>query len=167
MTLITICNFANMKYNDIQSKKCMYKHKTSHWTIQTTHKLYNCMFTRDDLHFTSSLGRVLGLSISFGLAALSCLIGTPIAVCRLCCSNSSLGDTTYTTTAQPVTPTAAVTVTMASSQKGGSQDYLATKTNVKEAPPAPHENFTERSPPSYEMSVYPPQMTSPTTPQEA
>ena len=65
----------------------------------------------------------------------------------------------FTTTARPVTPTTAVTVR--------SRDYLATKTNVKEAPPAPHENFTERSPPSYEMSVYPPQMTSPTTPQEA
>ena len=90
----------------------------------------------------------MGATVTVGGCVVSTIIGVFIGLCRLCC----LSRDTHTTTAQPDTPTTTA---------------LAAETEVKQALPSSRENHTESPPPSYEMSVYPPQTACPSPPQES
>ena len=103
----------------------------------------------------SSLGKaikkIVAVAVPVGGCVASIIIGVIIGLCRLCCLCCSSSDAD-TTTAQPDTPTTTT---------------LAAETKVKQALPSSRENPTESPPPSYEMSVYPPQTACPSPPQES
>ena len=113
------------------------------------------MLTRDDLmsnillsSLASDIKKIVGAAVSVGGCVVSTIIAVLIGLYGLCPSSKD----THTTTAQPDTPT---TTTLASEAK------------VKQALPSSRENPTESPPPSYEMSVYPPQTACPSPPQES
>ena len=119
------------------------------------------MLTRDDLmsnillsSLASDIKKIVGAAVSVGGCVVSTIIGILIGLGSLCPSSKD----THTTTAQPDSP---ITTT------GGSQEDLAAEAKVKQALPSSRENPTESPPPSYEMSVYPPQTACPSPPLES
>ena len=106
------------------------------------------------------LKKILAVAVPVGSCVVSTIIAVIVGLCHSycsCCSCCSSRDT-HTTTAQPDTPTTTT---------GGSQHHLAAETEVKQALASSRENSAESPPPSYEMSVYPPQTSCPSPPQES
>ena len=104
-----------------------------------------------------AIKKILAVAVPVGSCVASTIIGVIVGLCHLYCSCCSSRDT-HTTTAQPDTPTTTT---------GGSQHHLAAETEVKQALASSRENSAESPPPSYEMSVYPPQTSCPSPPQES